>query len=326
MINFAVIGSNWITEKFIHAAHQSGLMRLAAVYSRKMETARPFAAMFDVTTCYDDLEQLASAAEIAAVYIASPNSLHCEQAIVMMQRGKHVICEKPLGSNLEEVERMYQVARDNNVILFEAFKTAWLPNFAVIKNNLAKLGNLHRAYISYCQYSSRYQKYLDGETPNTFNPAFSNGSIMDIGYYCVAMSVALFGEPKTVTATASLLGSGVDAHGSAIFSYDGMEVVITHSKVSDSYLPSEIQGEDGALLIDHFSECDRVIFRPRGGQEVDLTEVQNDNRMMYEARAFCEQINAGKMDSQAVERSIVTARVLTEIRRQTGVVYPADQG
>jgi len=324
MINFAVIGSNWITEKFIHAAHQSGLMRLAGIYSRQLATAQAFGTKFDVSACYDDLEQLAGATHIDAVYIASPNSLHCKQAILLMQHGKHVICEKPLGSNLAEVERMFEVARDNGVILFEAFKTAWLPNFAVIKQHIADLGPIHRAYIGYCQYSSRYQKYLDGGNPNTFNPAFSNGSIMDIGYYCVATAVALFGEPKAVTATAALLDSGVDAHGSAIFSYDGMEVVITHSKVSDSYLPSEIQGEAGALLIEHVSECDRVLRRSRDGHVADLTLTQHDNRMRYEAEAFCAQIEEGKMDSQAVRRSLVTARLLTEIRRQTGVVFPAD--
>lgn len=70
------------------------------------------------------------------------------------------------------------------MVLFEAFKTASLPNFLLLKETLAKVGKLRKAFINYCQYSSRYQRYLDGENPNTFNPAFSNGSIMDIGFYC----------------------------------------------------------------------------------------------------------------------------------------------
>jgi hypothetical protein len=68
------------------------------------------------------------------------------------------------------------------VVLFEAFKTASLPNFLLLKQSFDKIGKLRKAFINYCQYSSRYQRYLDGENPNTFNPAFSNGSIMDIGF------------------------------------------------------------------------------------------------------------------------------------------------
>ncbi|RRD47068.1 gfo/Idh/MocA family oxidoreductase, partial [Escherichia coli] len=105
-------------------------------------------------------------------------------------------------------------------------------------------------FFNYCQYSSRYQRYLDGENPNTFNPAFSNGSIMDIGFYCLASAVALFGEPKSVQATASLLASGVDAQGVVVMDYGDFSVTLQHSKVSDSVLASEIQGEAGSLVIE----------------------------------------------------------------------------
>lgn len=93
-----------------------------------------------------------------------------------------MICEKPLASNIEEVEAAIALARENQVVLFEAFKTASLPNFLLLQQSLPKIGKVRKAFINYCQYSSRYQRYLDGENPNTFNPAFSNGSIMDIGF------------------------------------------------------------------------------------------------------------------------------------------------
>ncbi len=73
---------------------------------------------------------------------------------------------------------------------------------------------------------------------------------MDIGFYCTASAVALWGEPHGVTATASLLESGVDAHGVVVLDYGDFSVTLQHSKVSDSVLPSEIQGEDGSLVIE----------------------------------------------------------------------------
>lgn len=326
MINLAIIGTNWITEKFVEAALESEEFQLMGIYSRDLSNAQHFAVTLQHEECqfYDSLDALASATEVDAVYIASPNSLHFEQACLMMQNGKHVICEKPISSNIAETTKMYETARANDVILFEAFKTEFLPNFVELKRNLPEVGRLRNVYLSYCQYSSRYQKYLAGQNPNTFNPEFSNGSIMDIGYYCVAAAVSLFGMPDSVLASAKLLDSGVDAHGTAILNYENFVVTVQHSKVSDGVIPSEIQGEDGAIILEHFSECTGFTIKKKGREKEYIALEQEENSMIYEAIAFAEQINSGEMQEAAVQRSLEVSEVITEIRQQTGVVFPAD--
>lgn len=184
MIRFAVIGTNWITRQFVDAAHETGKYKLTAVYSRSLEQAQSFANDYLVEHLFTSLDAMAQSDAIDAVYIASPNSLHFPQTELFLRHKKHVICEKPLASNLAEVDAAIACARENQVVLFEAFKTACLPNFLLLQQSLPKVGNIRKAFINYCQYSSRYQRYLNGENPNTFNPAFSNGSIMDIGFYC----------------------------------------------------------------------------------------------------------------------------------------------
>lgn len=186
------------------------------------------------------------------------------------------------------------------------------------------MGKLRKAFINFCQYSSRYQRYLNGENPNTFNPAFSNGSIMDIGYYCLASALALWGEPKSVWASASLLPSGVDAHGTVSLNYGDFDVIIIHSKVSQSDIPSEIQGEDGSLVIESISECLSVAFTPRGSHSQDLTQPQHINTMLYEAEAFARLVENNQVDHDGLHLSLLTSRIQTEIRRQTGVIFPAD--
>ena len=324
MIRFAVIGTNWITRQFVDAAHETGKYKLTAVYSRSLEQAQTFANDYPVEHLFTSLDAMAQSEDIDAVYIASPNSLHFPQTKLFLQHKKHVICEKPLASNLHEVEQAIALARENQVVLFEAFKTASLPNFQILQQSLEKVGPVRKAFINYCQYSSRYQRYLDGENPNTFNPAFSNGSIMDIGFYCLASAVALWGEPKQVQASASLLDSGVDAHGIAVLDYGDFSVTLQHSKVSDSTLPSEIQGEAGALVVEKISECQKVAFIPRGSKAQDLSQPQHINTMLYEAEEFARLVENNEVDHPALEVSRITAKVQTEIRRQTGVVFPAD--
>lgn len=326
MIKFAVIGTNWITQKFVQAAHESQSMQLTAVYSRNLDSAAQFAQEFAVETTYDSLDALANDSTVEAVYIASPNSLHCEQSILMMEHGKHVICEKPVASNIVEATRMFEVAEKNGVVLLEAYKSQFLPNFKQVQLGLEKIGKVHKAHINYCQYSSRYQKYLNGENPNTFNPAFSNGSLVDIGFYCVAATVALFGEPENAQASAKLLESGVDAHGCAIFQYPEFDVTLAHSKVSDSYAPSEIQGEQGAIIIDHIAECTDVKIRYRDGSIENLTQVQSENSMSYEAQAFADCIGGDHTtQTDAKQRALTVAKLITKMRQQVGVVYPADK-
>ncbi|BBR57308.1 MULTISPECIES: Gfo/Idh/MocA family protein [unclassified Klebsiella] len=324
MIRFAVIGTNWITRQFVDAAHETGKYKLTAVYSRSLEQAQSFANDYPVEHLFTSLESMAQSDDIDAVYIASPNSLHAPQTELFLRHKKHVICEKPLASNIDEAERVIAAARENQVVLFEAFKTASLPNFQQLQQALPKLGQIRKAFINYCQYSSRYQRYLDGENPNTFNPAFSNGSIMDIGFYCLASAIALWGEPKQIQASASLLDSSVDAHGVVVMDYGDFSVTLQHSKVSDSTLPSEIQGEAGALVIEKISECQKVSFVPRGSKAQDLSQPQHINTMLYEAEAFARLVENNEVDHPGLEVSRITAKVQTEIRRQTGVVFPAD--
>ncbi|EDR8668175.1 Gfo/Idh/MocA family oxidoreductase [Salmonella enterica] len=324
MIRFAIIGTNWITRQFVDAAHETGKFRLAAVYSRSLEQAQSFANDYPVEHLFTSLEAMAQSDAIEAVYIASPNSLHFSQTQRFLQHKKHVMCEKPLASNLAEVDAAIACARDNQRVLFEAFKTACLPNFLLLRESLPKIGRMHKAFLNYCQYSSRYQRYLNGENPNTFNPAFSNGSIMDIGYYCLASAIALWGEPRSVQASANLLESGVDAHGVVVMDYGDFSVTLQHSKVSDSVLASEIQGERGSLVIEKLSECQKVCFAPRGALMQDLTQPQHINTMLYEAGAFAQLIENHAVEHPGLSLSRATAKWLTEIRRQTGVIFPAD--
>lgn len=324
MIRLAVIGTNWITRQFVDAAHETGSYKLTAVYSRSLEQAQAFASDYMVEHLFTSLEEMAQSEAIDAVYIASPNSLHFPQTRLFLSHKKHVICEKPLASNIAEVEQAIEIARENQVVLFEAFKTSSLPNFLQLQQALSKVGKMRKALINYCQYSSRYQRYLDGENPNTFNPAFSNGSIMDIGFYCLASAVALWGEPHSVKATATLLESGVDAHGVAVLDYGDFSVTLQHSKVSDSVLPSEIQGEDGSLVVEKMSECQKLSFVPRGGKAQDLTQPQHINTMLYEAELFAHLVEKNEVNHPGLAVSRTTAKLSTEIRRQTGVVFPAD--
>ncbi|GAE25752.1 possible oxidoreductase [Halalkalibacter wakoensis JCM 9140] len=326
MIRFGVIGTNWITERFIEAASKIEEFKLEAVYSRSEERALEFGQPYNVAHIYTDLTEMAKSTEIDAVYIASPNSFHASQAIAMMENGKHVLCEKPLASNQREVEEMITCAKENGVLLMEALKTTVLPNFLSIQENLQKIGTVRRYYASYCQYSSRYDRYKEGEILNAFKPEFSNGALMDIGVYGVYPLVALFGEPKSVKGQSIMLNSGVDGQGSLLLEYDEMDAVITYSKITNSYVPSEIQGENGSIFIDKIHTPEKVEIRYRDGSIEDITVKQDQPSMYYEAKEFIDLLMTSQYESSlnSYSNSFITATIMEKARKEMGIRYPAD--
>ncbi|URT73230.1 Gfo/Idh/MocA family protein [Cytobacillus firmus] len=326
MVRFGVVGTNWITERFLKAALQAEDFQLTAVYSRTEEKAKEFAGKYGVKRTFTDLQMMAASGEIDAVYIASPNSLHAEQSILFMKNNVHVLCEKPIASNTKELTSMIAAARENNVLLMEALKSPFMPNFLAVKENLHKIGKVRRYFASYCQYSSRYDAYRQGTVLNAFNPDFSNGSLMDIGIYCVYPLVALFGKPEEIKAAGYMLESGVDGEGSMVLKYPDMDAVIMYSKITDSSLPAEIQGEEGNIVIDRISAPEKVELHYRNGEREDLTQDQLSDSMYYEAKEFIRLVQAGKTESDfnSHANSMITMEIIEEARRQIGVIYPAD--
>lgn len=326
MIRFGVIGTNFITVQLLDSIKDMSGFTLTAVYSRTEETAEEFAAKYGAEFTFTNIEEMAKSDKIDAVYIASPNSFHASQSIPFLKNGKHVLCEKPMASNTRELEEMQKVAKENNVLLMEAMKTTLLPNFKSIQENLHKIGKVRRFFGSYCQYSSRYDSYKQGTILNAFNPAFSNGSLMDLGVYSLYPMVVLFGKPKEIKATAVMLDSGVDGGGSLLLQYDEMDAVVLHSKINNSYVPSEIQGENGSILLDKMSTPNKVEIRYKDGTVESISQPQDKPFMYYEVEEFINLIKRGKTESSinSFLHSKITAEIIDEARKQIGLVYPAD--
>ncbi|NBD28183.1 Gfo/Idh/MocA family protein [Paenibacillus glycinis] len=327
MIRFGIIGTNWITDQFIEAARETQAFALAAVYSRTSERAEAFASKHGIPLTFTDIGEMAASSEVDAVYIASPTSLHAEQAMICMNAGKHVLCEKPAASNSRELEAVIKTAREQGVVFMEAMKSSFMPGFEAIRELLPSLGPVRRYTASYCQYSSRYDKYKAGEVLNAFKPEFSNGALMDLGVYCLYPLILLFGKPERIAASGTMLASGVDGQGSMIASYKEMEATITYSKISNSALPAEIQGEDGTMTIDAINLPRKLTIRYRDGRVEEVDAPEQGLVMSYETRAFIAAIEegAGESSINTLANSLAVMNVLDEARRQQGLVFPADR-
>ena len=326
MVRFGVIGTSRIADEFIKSATLNSGCSINAIYSRTEKQGRLFADKHNVKTVFTSLQDMGESDLVDAIYIASPNCFHASQAVLMMSCGKHVLCEKPIASNRKELLTMVDAARSNKVLLMEAVKTIFLPNFQAVERNIHKIGKVRKFFSNYCQYSSRYDDYKKGNILNAFDPAFSNGSIMDIGIYCIYPAVYLFGKPEKVSASAIMLESGIDGAGTMILHYKDMEVIISHSKITNSTIPSEIQGEDGVIIIDKISIAEHVKIIYRDGSREDIQQDQCDESMYYEVQEFINLIENGEIESKinSLQLSLDVMEIMDSSRQQIGLTFPAD--
>lgn len=327
MVKYGVIGTNFITDRFLEAGKEIADFELIAVYSRTEQRATEFSEKHGASYIFTSLEDMAKSPLIDAVYIASPTSLHAEQAILMMNHNKHVFCEKPIASHDEEVELMIETAEKNQVVLMEAVRNTALPNFQQLKKMIDKIGPVRRMVTSYCQYSSRYDAFKAGTVLNAFNPRFSNGALMDIGLYCVYPIVDLFGMPDHIKASGVKLSSGVDGEGTLLLTYPNMEAVAMYSKITESSLPSEIQGEKGTIVIDHIQKLENIDIHYHDGRVEEIGVLQDKPTMYYEIEAFHKRIS-NPSDVPSLNRlttSLSTSKTMTEARDQLDVKFPADE-
>jgi len=325
LIKYAVIGTSWITEQFIEGANLVDGLSLAGVYSRSAGKGKAFAARFGAPQVFTDLEELARA-DIDAVYIASPNSLHVEQSRYFLNNNKNILCEKPAAIRPEEMEALQSLAKSRGLVYMEAIMFMHSPVKNILCEALKKIGKISSARFDFSQLSSRYDAYKNGENPNIFNPEMAGGCLMDLGCYCIYPTVYFFGEPKNIYASAGFLPGGADAYGAAVLDYENLQATLTYSKVGQDRCGSQIIGEAGTVTIASISKLtDIYLFNNIDNHRTLLAgDIPKHVIMSHEAQAWKNYIASPELYSAEYEIAQKTAlavcRVTASIRQMSGVL------
>ena len=324
MVKFAVIGTGWIAEEFVKGTELVEGLKFSAVYSRSKEKGKAFAEPFGGAEVFDDINALAKS-DVDAVYIASPNSLHYEQSKLMLQNGKHVICEKPITVESEEFEELRALAQEKGLVYMEAIMYMHLPARKTLKKALENLGEITTAHFDFSQLSSKYPALKRGDLPNIFNPKFATGCLMDLGIYCVYPALDLFGEPKKITSTAGFLSTGADGYGTTVFDYEDKQVTLTFSKVGQSRFGSQIFGDNGTISTPSISKLVNVSYFDNDGNETALTpDTEKHVLMSYEAQSFYNYIinPEAKQELEIINGlTLAVSKAMKIIREKTGIKF-----
>jgi predicted dehydrogenase len=314
MLRFATIGTSWITTQFAEGAARVPGVALACAYSRDAARAAEFAGRIGAARWSDDLPAVLASDDVDAVYIATPNSVHFEQALGAVRAGKHVLVEKPATTTAAEFAVLAGEATAAGVVLLEGMRSAHDPGMARVRELLGSVGVVRRVSLRYCQRSARYDRVLAGERVNIFDPALAGGALNDLGVYCVSALVDLFGEPQRVFAASVEIAGGADGAGTAIAVYPGFVADLGYSKITASDLPSEVEGERATLVMDSITAPRHLRVRSIDGSErphaVAAAEFALDPEIEHFVR-LCGGIGDQTVDHR---RTIATLRTMEAIR------------
>lgn len=278
-MNFGIVGTNFISDKFVNECKKLGNASVVAVYSRAEETGKAFAAGHGIGQSYTRYEKMLESKDIDAVYIASPTMLHKEHAILALKYGKSVLCEKMICASYDEYLELKEAAEKFGGTVIEAMRC----DFDFVHKEAAKIlptvGKIKSAEFEYSQYSSRYDSFKKGIILNAFRPEMKNSALADIGIYPLHAALALFGEPKDVSAKSVFLENGFQGSGEAILHYGDFDAKIIYSKIHQGENLSRIVGEGGDIEFDQVNEPSRLsVNTPNGSLEIRPPEGSSNMR------------------------------------------------
>lgn len=290
MVRLATVGTSAITEMFLAACRLTGRYYFHTAFSRSSENGEKFAKAQGFEHFSDDLRAVAENSEIDAVYIATPNAFHYEQSKLFLENGKHVICEKPITTDCQKYDRLLSLANKMGLIYTEAIMSRHCAGRAVILDALKQIGRISQARIDFCQLSSRYEKFKNGEHVNIFDMSLAAGTLMDLGVYCVYAALDLFGKPDTVSAAAAFADNGADISGAAVLGYKDFTATLSYSKIGQSETCSEIIGDKGVVKIGSISQYANITL-VKDGKEIPLLGMPDHSEVMRgEAEKFADYI------------------------------------
>eukprot|EP01114_Cavostelium_apophysatum_P006427 TRINITY_DN1772_c1_g1_i3.p2 TRINITY_DN1772_c1_g1~~TRINITY_DN1772_c1_g1_i3.p2 ORF type:complete len:349 (+),score=37.90 TRINITY_DN1772_c1_g1_i3:684-1730(+) len=346
-LNWGIIGTGKIASDFVNSlAFVDGKLstlahltlsgtKVVAVGSRHLESADKFGQEHNIPNRYGSYSDVAADPLVNAIYVSVLHPGHKEAALMAINNGKHVLCEKPLTINASEAEVIIHAAREKKVLLMEAMWTRFVPAYQKIRELLASkaIGEVCLTTVDF-GFASTKDRLVDLN--------LGGGATLDIGVYVVSLASMVYGgdSPSSIYATGDLLESGADCLVGITLKYKPRQIAqMSLSLLAKTPSVAVISGTHGNIKIHapfhtptkitvtiegKEQDYEFPIEAPKPNQHYNFT---NSVNLQFEARHFQSLVERGLTDSDVmpIAESLVIMKTLDEIRKQVGVVYPSEK-
>jgi len=325
MSNFrwGILGSGGIARRFAEDLARLDGHVVAAVGSRTKESAQAFAADFNGCIPFSSYEELV-AADVDAIYVATPHPMHHDNALLAMKAGKPVLCEKAFTINASEASELIEYSKAHRIPLMEAMWTRFLPHIHQIKSMIAQgtLGQIHTVNADHGQYIP-YTR-----AARLWEPELGGGALLDLGIYPLTIAHIVLGSPNKITAVATLTEKKVDLHTSMILNYDnGAQATLSCTMAARGSVSALIAGDKARIEIDgYFYAPTSYRLITRDGEVTEYPKNYEGHGLREEAAEFARVVRSGEIESPLMDHAttLLMMKQMDEIRAQIGLRYPQE--
>jgi len=280
-VKWGVLGvASIATRKVIPGMQKGQWSEITAIASRDLTRAKKAAEQLGIPRAHGSYEELIADHEIEAVYNPLPNHLHVPWSIKAAEAGKHVLCEKPIGCNVAEVEELLRVRDRTGVKIGEAFMVKTHPQWLRVRE-LARNGKIGKLKLIVTIFS-----YFNRDPANVRHKVeWGGGGLLDIGSYPITLSRWLFDEePGRVTGALELDPDfGTDRLASGVMEFSSGQSVFACGTQTNYFQRIEILGTAGRLAVE-------IPFNAPNDRPTEITVA--DGMTIYGGKVEVEQIPA----------------------------------
>ena len=250
-MKMGILGSGGIAHTMANTVKEMKDVELYAVGSRTLENAEKFAAEFGISKAYGSYEELAADPEVDLVYVATPHSHHYPHVKLLLEHGKHVLCEKAFTVNANQARELFQMAEEKNLLLTEAIWTRYIPIQKTLNEvvNSGVIGKVHSLTANFC--------YLISGVERLKKPELAGGALLDVGVYPLNFACMIDQTPVVkISSDATMNEYGVDSSNSITLTFeDGATAILHSSMLVLSDRRGMIYGDRGYIEVENINNC-----------------------------------------------------------------------
>ncbi len=323
-LRWAVIGCGVIANQMAASLALAG-RHLHGIANRTREKAVAFAEKYHVEKVYDSFEDLYADPEVDAVYITTPHNTHITYLRAALAAGKHVLCEKSITLNSEELDEARALAAANGVVLMDATTILHMPLYRELRRR-ADAGEFGRMNLAQVNFGS-YKEY--GDLANRFyNINLAGGAMLDIGVYALSiMRLFMESQPTEVLSLGNLCETGVDVAGGIVCRNQEGQIGVVSLTLHSKQPKRAVLSFDGCYVeIMEYPRADtaQIVWTADGRRETVTAGVEG-YALCYEMADLERAVAGDARAASLIETAADVMHLMTDVRRSWGVTYPEER-
>ena len=321
-IKWAVLGTGVIANQMAEALQKNG-KSIYSVANRTHEKAVQFAKKYNIAKVYDNMNDVFDDPEVDVVYITTPHNTHIEFMKKAINHGKHILVEKSITLNSDELNEALTLADEKNVVVGEAMTIFHMPIYKELKRiidsgTLGKINLITMNFGSFKEYDMKNR---------FFNLNLAGGAMLDIGVYALSIVRSFMDEtPTNILSQWKPSPTGSDEQATVLLqNSQGQMATVALSMHSKQPKRAMISCEKGYIEIMEYPRADKaVIVDAETGERTEITEGETANALYYEMLDMEQAVRSGNADGMHLEYTKDVMDIMTKLRKDWGMKYPEE--